>query len=41
MVVPKGDGELELISESRTDAVRNRIKLAYQVGLADIGYANY
>lgn len=41
MVVPKGDGELELISEPITDTVQNRIKSAYQAGLLEIGYTNY
>lgn len=40
MVVPKEDGELELISESKTEAVSNRIRLAYQLGLSEIGYLN-
>lgn len=41
MVVPTGDGELVLISEAKTDAVRSNIELAYQAGLANIAYPNY
>jgi 3-dehydroquinate synthase len=41
MVVPKEDGELELISQTKTDAILNRIRLAYQQGLSEIGYLNY
>lgn len=38
MVVPKGDGNLVLISAPKTDAVRRDIELAYQSGLAAIAY---
>lgn len=38
MVVPKGDGELVLISAPKTEIVRSDIELAYQAGLAAIGY---
>jgi 3-dehydroquinate synthase len=41
MVVPKEDGDLELISETKTDAILNRIRLSYQQGLSEIGYLNY
>ncbi len=41
MVVPKAEGELVLIAELKNDEVINRIKLAYQRGLAKIGYLNY
>ena len=38
MVVPKGDGELVLISAPKTEAVRRDIELAYQSGFAAIAY---
>lgn len=38
MVVPRGDGDLVLISMPKTDAVRSDIELAYQAGLAAIAY---
>ena len=41
MVVPKEDGELVLMSESKSDAVLNHIRLAYQLGLSELGYLNY
>ena len=41
MVVPKEEGELALISEPKNEAVRNRIRLAYQRCLAEISYLNY
>lgn len=41
IVVPKAEGELALISELKNDEVINRIKLAYQLGLSEIGYLNY
>jgi len=41
IVVPKADGQLELISEPKDDAVRNRIRSAYEVGLRAIGYPNF
>ncbi|OGV76382.1 MAG: hypothetical protein A3I83_05605 [Methylotenera sp. RIFCSPLOWO2_02_FULL_45_14] len=41
MVVPKADGGLELISESRVDDIRVRIRLAYVSGLRAIAYPGF